>query len=134
MKPLTIGQIALRAGIGVQTVQFHEAPGCSWDRPTRAAGYRQYAEQAVARLRFIKRAKELGFTLKEIGELLALRLSPFNMLFGWLGKLGNQLCRKIQGFFAARTKSALRELTKITDEVENPRNFRHFKHVERGAA
>ena len=44
--------------------------------PRRDSGYRQYPEDVVARLRFIRRAKELGFSLKEIKELLALRLDP----------------------------------------------------------
>ena len=76
MKPLTIGQLARRAGVGVETVRFYERRGLL-DEPARLeSGYRQYPEEAVARLNFIKRAKELGFTLKEITELLTLRVDP----------------------------------------------------------
>jgi MerR family mercuric resistance operon transcriptional regulator len=76
MSPLTIGQVARRAGIGVETVRFYERQGLLAQPARRASGYRQYDEGVVARLRFVKRAKELGFTLKEIAELLALRLDP----------------------------------------------------------
>src|SRR5262245_9411900 len=76
MRLLTIGQVARRAGIGVETVRFYERQGLL-EQPARGdSGYRQYAEDVVGRLRFIRRAKELGFTLKEIAELLALRLDP----------------------------------------------------------
>lgn len=72
--PLSIGQVARRAAVGVETVRFYEREGLL-ERPLRkASGYRQFGEDVVARLRFIRRAKELGFTLKEIKELLALRV------------------------------------------------------------
>ena len=73
---LTIGQVAGRAGVGVETVRFYEREGLIPEPPRTPSGYRQYAPDAVVRIRFIKRAKELGFTLKEIKELLALRASP----------------------------------------------------------
>ena len=76
MKPLTIGQVARRAEVGVETVRFYEQQGLLEEPARRESGYRQYPEDVVARLRFIKRAKELGFTLKEIRELLALRVEP----------------------------------------------------------
>lgn len=76
MKPLTIGQVAKRAGVGVETVRFYEREGLLEEPIRRSSGYRQYAEDVVARLRFIRRAKELGFSLKEIGDLLALRIDP----------------------------------------------------------
>jgi MerR family mercuric resistance operon transcriptional regulator len=76
MKPLTIGQVASRAGIGVETVRFYERQGLLEEPARKESGYRQYPEEVVARLRFIGRAKELGFTLKEIKELLSLRLDP----------------------------------------------------------
>jgi MerR family mercuric resistance operon transcriptional regulator len=76
MKPLTIGQVARQAGVGVETVRFYERQGLL-EKPTRReSGYRQYPEDVVARLRFIRRAKELGFSLKEIKELLALQVDP----------------------------------------------------------
>jgi Hg(II)-responsive transcriptional regulator len=74
MKPLTIGDVARRAGVGVETVRFYERQGLLEEPQRRASGYRQYDDEAVAVLRFIRRAKELGFTLKEVKGLLALRL------------------------------------------------------------
>ena len=74
MKHLTIGEVARQAGVGVETMRFYERQGLLEEPEQRASGYRQYDQEAVAVLRFIRRAKELGFTLKEIKELLALRL------------------------------------------------------------
>ena len=70
-KPLTIGMVARRAGVGVETVRFYERQGLIEEPPRRLSGYREYPEEVVARLWFIRRAKELGFTLGEIKELLA---------------------------------------------------------------
>lgn len=76
MKPLSIGQVARQAGVGVETVRFYERQGLL-QRPQRgSSGYRQYDECIVAVLRFIRRAKTLGFTLHEIKDLLSLRLDP----------------------------------------------------------
>lgn len=70
---LTIGQVAKQAGVGVETVRFYEREGLLDDVPRRPSGYRQFDEQTARRLRFIRRAKQLGFTLKEIRELLSLK-------------------------------------------------------------
>jgi MerR family copper efflux transcriptional regulator len=74
MKPLTIGEVARQAGVGIETVRFYERQGLLEEPERRASGYRQYGQEAVAVLQFIRRAKELGFTLREIKGLLALRL------------------------------------------------------------
>ena len=76
MKTLTIGKMARAAGVGVETVRFYERQGLIDKPPRPTSGYRHYSMDAVRRLRFIKRAKELGFTLKEIAELLSLRMRP----------------------------------------------------------
>lgn len=76
MNSLTIGNVAKITGVGIETVRFYERKGLIPDPPRKESGYRQYPEETVARLRFIKRAKELGFSLKEIKELLSLRASP----------------------------------------------------------
>src|SRR3989442_1061616 len=68
---LTIGQVADAADVNIQTIRYYERRGL-FPTPRRSpAGYRQYADDAVARLRFIKHAQELGFSLQEIQELLA---------------------------------------------------------------
>ena len=76
MKPLTIGAVARQAGVGVETIRFYEREGLIADPPRRESGYRQYPPDTVDRLLFIKRAKDVGFSLREIRELLELRLSP----------------------------------------------------------
>ena len=76
MQALTIGEVAKAAEVGIETVRFYEREGLIAEPPRRQSGYRQYPPDTVRRLRFIRRAKELGFTLKEIGELLDLRVDP----------------------------------------------------------
>ena len=71
---LTIGQVAARAGVNIQTVRYYERRGLLPDPERSKAGYRLYELDVVRRLRFIKRAQELGFTLEEIQELLNLRV------------------------------------------------------------
>ncbi|WP_095961547.1 MULTISPECIES: MerR family transcriptional regulator [Myxococcaceae] len=72
---LSIGQVARGAGVGVETVRFYEKEGLV-PRPARnASGYRQYPADTVRRIRFVQAAKVLGFTLKEILELLSLRVT-----------------------------------------------------------
>lgn len=76
MSALSIGKVAKRAGIGVETVRFYERRGLL-EEPTRtASGYRQYDIEDIARLAFIQQAKSLGFSLKEVGELLSLKSGP----------------------------------------------------------
>ncbi|REJ79694.1 MAG: MerR family transcriptional regulator [Acidobacteria bacterium] len=76
MQALTIGQLAAGADVGVETVRFYERKGLIPEPPRRASGYRQYPPTALERLRFIRRAKVLGFTLDEIRKLLELSTSP----------------------------------------------------------
>jgi Cu(I)-responsive transcriptional regulator len=73
MKSLTVGQVAKLAGVGIETIRFYEREGLLDEPARRTSGYRQYGDEAVAVLRFIRRAKQLGFTLKEIKALLGLR-------------------------------------------------------------
>lgn len=76
MQTFTIGQVAKQAGVGVETVRFYEREGLLEQADRRESGYRQFDEVVVRRLQFIRRAKDLGFTLKEIKELLELRFDP----------------------------------------------------------
>jgi MerR family transcriptional regulator, copper efflux regulator len=76
MQTLTIGQLASRAGVGVETIRFYEREGLLSEPDRRPSGYRQYPFEIVRRVRFIRHAKELGFSLKEIQELLELRVDP----------------------------------------------------------
>jgi MerR family copper efflux transcriptional regulator len=69
---LTIGAVAKRVGVAIDTIRYYERQGLLPEPARRASGYRSYGDGAVAQLRFIRRAKDLGFTLEEIRELLAL--------------------------------------------------------------
>lgn len=73
---MTRGEVARRAEVGIETVRFYERKGLLPEPPRTPAGYRQYDEGAVSRLRFIQRAKELGFSLNDVRELISLRLDP----------------------------------------------------------
>ncbi|HXF66458.1 MAG TPA: heavy metal-responsive transcriptional regulator [Burkholderiales bacterium] len=73
---LTIGKVARGAGLAVDTVRYYEREGLL-EKPARTpGGYRRYSPEAVKRLQFIRQAKELGFTLAEIRELLTLKVAP----------------------------------------------------------
>jgi DNA-binding transcriptional MerR regulator len=74
---LTISLVAKRAGVGVETIRFYERRGLVRQPPRpRSGGFRSYDEEIVERIRFIRQAQELGFSLREIKELLSLRADP----------------------------------------------------------
>ena len=73
---MRIGQIANRAGVNVETIRFYERKRLITQPSRNTGGYRQYPHETIGRIRFIKRAKELGFSLTEIAELLSLQANP----------------------------------------------------------
>jgi len=70
---LKIGQLAQRASVNLQTIRYYEREGLLPEPPRLSSGYRLYSDSMVRRVRFIKRAQEIGFSLAEIRELLSLR-------------------------------------------------------------
>ena len=76
MKGLKTGELACQVGVNVETLRFYERKGLLPKPPRRTSGYREYPPESVQRIRFIKRAQEVGFSLREIQELLALRVEP----------------------------------------------------------
>jgi len=72
VQTLTISRVASLAGIGVETIRYYQRIGLIKEPPKPTNGYRVYDEKILARIKFIQRAKELGFTLAEIQELLSL--------------------------------------------------------------
>ena len=72
MDSIGIGQLATRAGVSIDTVRYYERSGLLAPQTRLASGYRRYSELQVSRLRFIRRAQDLGFSLKDIRELLGL--------------------------------------------------------------
>lgn len=76
METLTIGRLAQEGGVNLETVRYYERQGLLPKPPRTTAGYRIFPRETARRLRFIKRAQELGFSLNEIRELLELRIKP----------------------------------------------------------
>ena len=72
MKAMKIGEVAKLSEVGIETIRYYERQGLLAGPKRRPSGYRQYDESVLSRLQFIRRAKELGFTLAEIKELVGL--------------------------------------------------------------
>ncbi|WP_146909553.1 heavy metal-responsive transcriptional regulator [Arenimonas daejeonensis] len=73
---MKIGELMKRTGVPIDTIRYYENHGILPPAQRRESGYRDYDEQDVARIRFVRRAKHLGFTLREIRDLLALSRRP----------------------------------------------------------
>jgi len=73
---MTIGQVAKRAGVNIQTVRFYERKGLVLPERRTDSGYRVYTPEAVRRILFMRHAQEMGFSLREIEDLLSLRIDP----------------------------------------------------------
>jgi len=76
VEKLTISRLARLGGVNLETVRYYEREGLLPRPPRTRSGYRIFPNDAARRLRFIKRAQQLGFSLTEIRELLTLRLRP----------------------------------------------------------
>jgi MerR family transcriptional regulator, copper efflux regulator len=72
MDSMGIGSIAKQAGVSIDTVRYYERNGLLAPQARLASGYRRYGELELSRLRFIRRAQDLGFSLKDVRELLGL--------------------------------------------------------------
>lgn len=70
---MQIGEVAARAGVNIQTLRYYERRGLLPKPRRRDSGYRTYEPETVQLVRFIRRAKELGFTLSEVSDLIRLR-------------------------------------------------------------
>ena len=78
MTTLTIGKVAKATGLSVETIRYYEREGLLPEPRRSASGYRIYPEGSISQLRFIRRAKWLGFTLTEISDLLRLSSNAGN--------------------------------------------------------
>lgn len=76
MATLSIGELAREGEVNLETIRYYEREGLMLPPHRKTSGHRAYAPSDVRRLRFIKRAKALGFTLSEVRELLAIKLDP----------------------------------------------------------
>ena len=78
MKIFTIGQLANRANVNLETIRFYERKGLLPEPTRNKSGHRQYSIKDLRRTKFIKCTQSLGFSLKEISDLLSLRVEPGN--------------------------------------------------------
>ena len=117
MPALKVGEVAKRAGVNLQTIHYYERRGLLSKPPRTGANYRAYPADAVLRVRFVKRAQELGFTLKEIKELLSLRAAPRTRC----ADVRQRATAKVQDIDAkVRTLQAMRKaLTKLVGECSS---------------
>jgi Hg(II)-responsive transcriptional regulator len=108
--PMTIGRLARHAGVGIDTIRFYERRGLLPEPARTLSGYRLYPHQTTARMRFIRRAKALGFTLDEIGSLLELQDvgGQKSMVKSLVRKKLSQIDLKIEGL--SRIRKVLSEL------------------------
>lgn len=104
---LKISQVAERGGVNLQTIRYYEREGLLPEPPRLASGYRAFSPDAVRRVRFIKRAQELGFSLAEIRELLSIQIST------------KKECSEVQRL----------AITKIADIEEKIRTLQSMKRV-----
>jgi MerR family mercuric resistance operon transcriptional regulator len=74
MEIFTIGQLAKKANVNLETIRFYERRGLLPEPPRNISGHRQYSIKELRRTEFIKRTQSLGFSLREISDLLSLRV------------------------------------------------------------
>ncbi len=104
MKPLTIGQLAQLANVNIETIRYYQRIGLLREPPKPASGYRHYPESTVETLHFIKRAKQMGFSLQEIAELI---------------ELGESACSSVR----LRAEAKREQITAQIQELQNLRQM-----------
>lgn len=121
--PLTIGQVAKLAGVNRETLRYYEREGIIEQPERKDSGYRIYPPSIVKRIRFIKRAQELGFSLKEISELMALRNDTEDATCRDVKQYAQDKVKVIEKKLAdlKRMRTRLVELVAVCNE-ENPIN------------
>lgn len=90
IEKLTIGKLAQASLVGVETIRFYERRGLIL-QPKKQGSFRYYSPELIDRVRFIKRAQELGFTLKEVKELLDLKIKNQSRCSDVLEKTNNKI-------------------------------------------
>ena len=108
MTSLTIGQVAKKVGISVESIRFYEREKLIACPPRRISGYRQYPAKMVSEILFIRQAKEMGFSLREIADLLVLRSDPL----GAVAEVKQKAVAKIRDI-----DSKIKSLQEIRDEL-----------------
>lgn len=109
MDQLSIGQLAKQANVNLETIRYYERRGLLPEPPRNKSGHRRYTEEAVKRTDFIKRCKTLGFSLKDIEEILELRITP------------DSSCADMK----SRVEGKIDDMNKKIDELKQIRNALH---------
>lgn len=117
---LRIGELAAAAEVGVETIRYYERRGLLAAPPRSAAGYRRYPPAAVERVRFIRRAKEFGFSLQEIAELLQLRTRDRDPCGDVRGQIDAKLAGLEKRIADMRRVSAALRLLREECDRDNP--------------
>jgi len=129
MKSYTSGELAKEVGVNMETVRYYERTGLLPKPPRNDSGYRQFPEEAVVRLRFTKNAQRLGFSLREIRELLSLRLIPDSACLDVKEKAEVKIAEIDKKIGELKTlREALKELSARCTRV-TPINECHFLEV-----
>ncbi len=115
MERLTIGELAKHARVNLETIRYYERQELLPKPPRSQSGYRAFPEESVGRIRFIKQAQKVGFSLKEIKELLMLQTKPHSVA----ADLGEQVEAKI-----AHIEEKLRALRTIKKDLTRLINSR----------
>ncbi len=105
MENMTIGKVAGSSGVSIDTVRYYERKGLIPTPPRKESGYRLYTDETIKRILFIKSAQELGFSLKEISELLALRVESRKScaeVMGLTRQKMDEVSRKIESLESIR--------------------------------
>tara|TARA_R110002049_G_scaffold79063_1_gene201644 strand:+ start:470 stop:859 length:390 start_codon:yes stop_codon:yes gene_type:complete len=113
----TISKLAQEAGVNVETIRFYEKKGLIQQPQKPIQGYRQYPDETLEKIRFIKRAKELGFTLDEIAHLLSLEELPCSQVQALSQHKLNTVQAKLKDL--NRLEKALIELLKQCNNNED---------------
>jgi MerR family mercuric resistance operon transcriptional regulator len=117
---LTIGKLAKKSDVGVETIRFYEKKGIL-KQPKKSGAFRQYPEEYIARIHFVKRSQELGFTLKEAKELLDLKIKDQAKCSDVLSKAENKISeinQKIKDL--KKMKKSLEGLANCCVDEEQP--------------
>ena len=99
MNRLSIGELARQSNVNIETIRYYERRGLLPEPPRNKSGHRQYSQEAVKRTDFIKRCQNLGFSLKEVTEILELRITPISTCADMKLRVGEKLTdvdKKIQ--------------------------------------
>src|SRR5579883_3016061 len=88
----TIGRLAKEAGVNVETIRFYERQGLLFRPPAPPAGWREYGEDAVWLIHYIKLAQRLGFCLSEVKRLMARLSEGENFCESFRGALADKVC------------------------------------------